>query len=64
MVDVEHRALRALEEHRGPVAHPPVQEQRRVGDVGPEPLDGAGDGLHDLLHLEGVSAVEPAGGGS
>ena len=58
MVEVEQRALRALEQHALAVPERPVDEERRVVDVGPQ---AHGVGLHPLgqfLDLERGYAVD------
>ena len=62
MVEVEQRALRALEQDALAVAERGVDEERRVRDVRPQPLGEALVRRGDLLELERlvlVDALEP-----
>ena len=59
VVEVEQRALRALEQDEAlAVAQRAVDEQRRVGDVRPQPLREALVARRELLELERLGAVD------
>ena len=57
MVEIEQRALPALEEHRSPFAQRAVDQQRRIGDIGTETLRESLEPLRQLLQLERLDAV-------
>jgi len=59
VVEVEQCPLRTLEENPPSFAKRSVDEQRRVGDVGSEPLRVRKRQRDDLLRLERIDAVDP-----
>ena len=62
MVDVEQRPVRPLEQHLLPLPDRAVDEQRRVGQVRPQPLRVAlvaGRQLLELDRLDAVHAIQP-----
>ena len=59
VVEVEKRRVRALEQHGLAVAERAVDEQRRVRDVGPQPLCVVLVAGGELLELERRCAVHP-----
>ena len=60
VVDVEHRGLRALEEHAVAIVDPAREQQGGVGDVGCEPAGVAEVLVEDLLHREGLRVIDLA----
>ena len=62
MIEVEERPLRAFEEDRAAFVHPVVQEQRRVGDVGGEPLPLSEGLVRDRFRLPQIltALLQPA----
>ena len=60
VVEVEHGALRALEEDRAPRVDPLREQQRGVGDVGRQPAREAKVRPEDPLHRESLRVVDLA----